>query len=73
MINWIKKLITLSLISFSKCNIIKNVSVNFEIFTPCYLLKNEECKVRKKIIDYDYLMIYPYKISVNRCSGSCNE
>ena len=29
--------------------------------------------LRKSIINNDYLMIYPYKISVNRCIGSCND
>ena len=38
----------------------------------CLLLKNQECKVRKIIIDNDY-MTFPYKISINRCIGSCNN
>ena len=29
--------------------------------------------LRKPIINNDYLMIYPYKISVNRYIGSCND
>ena len=37
-----------------RCNIVKSISGNFEIFLPCYLLKNEECKVRKVIVDNDY-------------------
>ena len=36
------------------------------------LLKNQECKVRRVIIDNDY-MTFPYKIGVNRCIGSCND
>ena len=44
--------------SISGCNIIKNITGNFEIFAPCNLLKNEECKVRKVIVDNDY-MTYP--------------
>ena len=36
------------------------------------LLKNQECAVRKLIIDNDY-MIFPYKIRVDRCIGSCND
>ena len=32
----------------------------------CLLLKNQECKVRKVIIDNDY-MTFPYKIGVDRC------
>ena len=68
MFSWI----IFGLVSISGCNIIRNISGNFEIFAPCYLLKNEECKVGKVIVDNDY-MTYPYKISVNRCIGSCND
>ena len=38
----------------------------------CLILKNQECKERKIIIDNDY-MTFPYKISINRCIGSCND
>ena len=38
----------------------------------CLLLKNRECKVRKVIVDNDY-MTYPYKIKVNNCLGNCND
>ena len=41
-------------------------------FGYCLFLKNQECKVRRVIIDNDY-MTFPYKISVNRCIGSCNS
>ena len=36
------------------------------------MLKNQECKVRKVIVDNDY-MTFPYKIGINRCIGSCNN
>ena len=36
------------------------------------LLKNQECKLRKVIIDNDY-MTFPYKIGVDRCIGSSND
>ena len=36
-----------------------------------FIVKNQECKVRKVIIDNDY-MTFPYKIKVNKCVGSCN-
>ena len=36
------------------------------------LLKNQECAVRRVIIDNDY-MTFPYKIGVDRCIGSCND
>ena len=38
----------------------------------CLLLKNQECSVRKVIIDNDY-MTFPYKIKVDKCTGSCNS
>ena len=38
----------------------------------CLLLKNQECAVRKVIIDNDY-MTFPYKIGVDRYIGSCND
>ena len=57
-------------------NIIKNISGNFKIFTinkpNCLFLKNQECKVRKVIVDNDY-MTFPYKIGINRCIESCNN
>ena len=38
----------------------------------CLLLKNQECKVRKVIIDNDY-MSFPNKIKVDKCVGSFND
>ena len=38
----------------------------------CLLLKNQEFKVRKVIIDNDY-MTFSYKVGVNRCVGSYND
>ena len=38
----------------------------------CLFLKNQECTVRKVIIDNDYVT-FPYKIGVDRCIGSCND
>ena len=35
----------------------------------CLLLKNQECKVRKAIVDKDYIT-FPYKTRVDRCIGS---
>ena len=36
------------------------------------LLKNQECSVRKVIIDNDY-MTFPNKIKVDKCIGNCND
>ena len=38
----------------------------------CVILKNEECAVKKVIIDNDYIT-FPYKIGVTTCVGSCND
>ena len=38
----------------------------------CLLLKNQDCAIRKVIIDNDY-MTFPYKIGADRCIGSCND
>ena len=38
----------------------------------CLLLKNQECKVTKVIIDNDY-MTFHYKIKVDKCVGSFND
>ena len=57
-------------------------SVNGIIFGPTsvnYLeygsMRNQECKIRSKIIDVnnDGSLFYPFSIEVNKCSGSCNS
>ena len=61
-------------------NVVKGISGYFIKISPgsflnslnCFLLKNEECKVRKIVLDGDY-MTYSYKIKVNRYIGSCND
>ena len=57
-------------------NIIKNITGNFILIPKnkpnSFLLKNEECKLRKVIIDNDY-MNFPYKIKVDKCIGSCYD
>ena len=67
---------TLIFFGYALGNIIKSISGNFEIFAQdkpsCYLLRNEECKVRKVIIINDY-MTFPYNILVDKCVGSCND
>ena len=42
------------------------------VLPNCLLLKDQECKVRKVIVDNDY-MTFPYKIKVDKCVGSCND
>ena len=49
------------------------VSENFIQNSPnCLLFKNQECKVKKVIIDNDYIT-FPYKIKVDKCVESCND
>ena len=76
MLRLIKKIVILILMTCSSGNIIKHITGNFMLIPEnkpdCFLLKNEECKVRKVIIDNDY-MVYRYKSKVNKCIGSCND
>ena len=74
LIDLLKKVIILILYSCASGNIIKNITGNFIKINPdnflqnkasCFSLKNEECKVRKTIID-NFYMTYPYKILVDR-------
>ena len=41
----------------------------------CVSLKNQECKVRPKIVDINSNkpIFYPFSIKINKCSGSCNN
>ena len=41
----------------------------------CVSMNNQECRIRPKIINSysNELVFYPYKIKVNKCSGSCNN
>ena len=41
----------------------------------CISLKNQQCKVRPKIIDINSnnSMLYPFSIKVNKCNGNCNN
>ena len=74
MFSLIKKVLILVLMTCSSGNIIKSITGNFIKISPpdCFLLKNEECKVRKIILDGDY-MTFPYRIKVDKCLGSCND
>ena len=38
----------------------------------CILLKNQECRVRRLIVNNEYIT-YPYSIKVNRYNGNCNN
>ena len=38
-------------------------------------MKNRECKVRSEIININSnnAMFYPFSITINKCSGNCNN
>ena len=48
-----------------------SLNINCKIF-KVHIIKNQEFKVRKVIIDNDY-MTFLYKIKVDKCVGSCND
>ena len=41
----------------------------------CISIKNQECKVRPKIVDINSNnpIFYPFSIKINTCGGSCNN
>ena len=41
----------------------------------CILIKNQQSKVRPKIVDVssNNPTFYPFSVKVNRCSGNCNN
>ena len=41
----------------------------------CISRKNQECKVRPKVVDMNSNnpIFYPFSIKINECSGSCNN
>ena len=41
----------------------------------CISFKNQECKVRSKIVDVssNNLIFHPFSVKVNRCSGNSNN
>ena len=43
---------------------------NFNVLSVISM-KNQECKVRPKIINND--LYYPFSIKVNKCRGNCNS
>ena len=41
----------------------------------CISIKNQECKVRRQIINVNSNnpIFYPFSIKINKCSGNCND
>ena len=48
---------------------------SFDAVPKCYVMNNQECKIRSEIININSNapLFYPYSIKVNKCSGSCNN
>ena len=41
----------------------------------CISMKNQECKVRPKVVNINRkdTIFYPFSIKINKCSGNCND
>ena len=41
----------------------------------CISMKNQECKIRLRIININSSnpIFYPFSIKINKCSGNCNN
>ena len=41
----------------------------------CISMKNQECKIRKEVINVNANnpVFYPFSVKVNKCSGNCNN
>ena len=62
------------MINFTKLVFIVLLSFNISLATKCLSLKDEPCMVRPTLIDLNpaELKYYPFTISLDKCSGSCN-
>ena len=51
------------------------VLLNFTNALECVSMKNQECKVRPKIvyINSNNPIFYPFSVKRNKCSGNCNN
>ena len=67
MFKFIKQIIISTLIIFSSLSNINPLE--------CISIKNQECKVRPKIVDISSNdpIFYPFSIKINKCSGNCNN
>ena len=56
-------------ITFFSCNLLNVNSLE------CVSMHNQECKIRTKTLDINNIepTFYPFTISVNKCSGSCDN
>ena len=51
------------------------VTSNITGALKCISIKNQQCKVRPKIIDINSNnpIFYPFSVKINKCSGNCNN
>ena len=69
MFGFIKKVFIIA-ITLVSCNALKVNSLE------CVSMNNQECKIRRKIIDIknnEPTLYYPFSISVNKCSDNYNN
>ena len=59
-------------VSFDKKKVLILVLISTANSLKCVLLKNQECKVRRLIVNNEYVT-YPYSIKVNRYNENCNN
>ena len=51
------------------------ILLNFTNSLECISMKNQECKVRREIINVNSNnpIFYPFSVKINRCNGNCNS
>ena len=68
MLGFIKKVFFTAVIFF-------NFNLSNVNSLECVSMNNQECKTRRKMIDFNNNepVFYPFNNGVNKCSGSCNN
>ena len=72
MFRFVKQIIVSAMMFFG-CKLSGVNSLN--TVPKCISMNNQQCKIRREIINVNSneLLFYPYRIKVNKCSGSCNN
>ena len=67
MFRFIKQMFVSTMMFFSSISCVNS--------SECVSIKNQECKVRPKIVNIgsNYPIFYPFSIKVNKCNGYCNN
>ena len=73
MLGFIKKMFvaTMSFLSYNTLNVMPLNTIPLK----CVARNNQECRIRPEIININSNepIFYPYSITVNKCSGSCDN